>query len=64
MIRDREASRGLRRTPILALSANTQSADRDACLKAGMDDFLVKPLNRDKLDAALATYASMTGVTA
>jgi PAS domain S-box-containing protein len=64
MIRDREASRGLRRTPILALSANTQSADRDACLKAGMDDFLVKPLDRDKLDAALATYASMTGVPA
>jgi CheY-like chemotaxis protein len=43
-----------RRTPILALTANTLAEDRDACFEAGMDGFLVKPLDRDKLAEALA----------
>ena len=64
VIRAREAARGLCRTPILALTANTQSEDRDACLKAGMDDFLVKPLDRHKLNAALAAYTPMSHVPA
>jgi signal transduction histidine kinase/CheY-like chemotaxis protein len=52
MIRARE-SRHAQRTPILALTANTQSDDRAACFDAGMDGFLVKPLDRAKLEAAL-----------
>jgi PAS domain S-box-containing protein len=53
-IRAREAGRGVRRTPILALTANTLVEDRYACFEAGMDGFLVKPLDRDKLADALA----------
>jgi CheY-like chemotaxis protein len=53
-IREREAGQRVRRTTILALTANTQMDDRYACFEAGMDGFLVKPLDRDKLADALA----------
>ena len=52
-IRAREAERGLPRTKILALTANALIEDRYACFEAGMDGFLVKPLDRDKLVQAL-----------
>jgi CheY-like chemotaxis protein len=41
------------RTPILALTANTLVEDRYACFEAGMDGFLIKPLDREKLAEAL-----------
>ncbi|MBN8981388.1 MAG: response regulator [Rhizobiales bacterium] len=53
-MRTREAERGLRHTPVIALTANTLVDDRYACFEAGMDGFLVKPLDRDKLADALA----------
>jgi PAS domain S-box-containing protein len=53
-IREREAGQRARRTTILALTANTLVDDRYACFEAGMDGFLVKPLDRDKLADALA----------
>jgi CheY-like chemotaxis protein len=51
-IRLNEAGTG-QRTPILALTANTLVEDRYACFEAGMDGFLVKPLDREKLAEAL-----------
>jgi CheY-like chemotaxis protein len=46
---------GRTRTPIIALTANAQTEDRDACIAAGMDDFLLKPLDREQLMAAIIT---------
>ena len=40
-------------TPVVALTANAFDDDRRACLEAGMDDFLVKPLSPDALRGVL-----------
>jgi PAS domain S-box-containing protein len=57
-IRQREAGQPGRRTPILALTANTLVEDRYACFEAGMDGFLIKPLDREKLADALKGLAA------
>jgi CheY-like chemotaxis protein len=53
-IRACEAAQSVRKTPIIALTANTLVEDRYACFEAGMDGFLIKPLDREKLADALA----------
>lgn len=53
-IRALEAEQNARRTPILALTASSLIEDRNACIVAGMDGFLSKPLDINKLVEALA----------
>ncbi|OIM90950.1 hybrid sensor histidine kinase/response regulator, partial [Bradyrhizobium elkanii] len=63
-IRAHEAAHSVRRTPILALTANTLMEDRYACFEAGMDGFLIKPLDREKLEEALAGLAAARHIAA
>ena len=53
-----------RRTPIIALTANAFAEDREACLNAGMDGFLVKPLDREQLINALVSVSKSAQMAA
>jgi CheY-like chemotaxis protein len=59
-----EATRELRRreptgqhTPVIAMTANAFASDREACMGAGMDDFLAKPVNLRALAAILDRWS-------
>ena len=59
-IRRAEGEGALGHTPVLALTANAFGEDRAACLAAGMDGFLVKPLGRADLLQAIARHCPAT----
>ena len=63
-----EATRAIRQmsgraqlTRIVAVTANADPEERRKCLDAGMDDYLIKPINLEKLGKALGGIASDVG---
>jgi len=64
-----EASRQIRRSgrwpqlPIVALTANAMSEERERCRAAGMSDYLAKPFSREELAALLDVWIPLTTVS-
>jgi signal transduction histidine kinase/CheY-like chemotaxis protein len=59
LIREREAERGLPRTPIIALTANAMSHHAEEYLACGMDEVVAKPLNIAELIQAIERVRQM-----
>ena len=56
-IRTKEAAVGNQnRIPVIALTAHAMEGDRTRCLEAGMDDYLTKPFNLEKILEMLAKW--------
>jgi two-component system sensor histidine kinase/response regulator len=53
--REKESAR-LSRTYIIALTASALWGDRERCFEAGMDDYVVKPVQQQQLEAALRRW--------
>ncbi|MAI69483.1 MAG: hypothetical protein CMM01_01015 [Rhodopirellula sp.] len=47
----------IERVPIIALTAQALNGDRDACIDAGMDAYVSKPISQTKLHALLKRYS-------
>jgi signal transduction histidine kinase/CheY-like chemotaxis protein len=55
-IRELEAQTGRLRTPIVAITAHALTGDREECLKAGMDDYLSKPVSDRRMAEVLGHW--------
>ncbi len=42
--------------PVVAMTANVMSGDRERCLEVGMDDYIGKPVQRDQLESVLRRW--------
>ncbi|WP_018970680.1 response regulator [Rubritalea marina] len=46
------------RLPIIALTANAFESDKQSCIDAGMNDYMTKPIDKERLQETIANYAS------
>jgi CheY-like chemotaxis protein len=60
--REREVELGRPRVPIVALTGETCPEIRQACIAAGMDDYLAKPVSRQDLTAMISRWTMATPV--
>jgi PAS domain S-box-containing protein len=59
--RIRAAENGERHVPIVAMTAHALAGDRERCLRAGMDDYLSKPIRTEDLDPVLERWLPLPG---
>lgn len=60
-IREMEGDR--RHTPIIAMTAHAMKGDRERCLKAGMDDYVSKPIEPEQLSKVIEKFSVKTAVS-
>ncbi|KAF8847612.1 hypothetical protein BDZ45DRAFT_607216 [Acephala macrosclerotiorum] len=60
-IREYERNLGIRRTPIIALTAHVMLGDREKCIQAQMDEYLPKPLKQNHLIQTISKCATLGG---
>ncbi len=53
-----EKKKNLIHTPVIALTANALSGDRERFIEAGMDEYLTKPINKEKLLTVFKEFMS------
>ncbi len=56
----RRLESGRSRIPIIALTAHALTGAEQACIDAGMDDFLSKPIDRNKLEECLQSHLAIS----
>ncbi len=61
-IRRMESGHG-RHVTIVAMTAHAMTSDREACLAAGMDDYMAKPIRADMLREALERWTAASATT-
>jgi CheY-like chemotaxis protein/HPt (histidine-containing phosphotransfer) domain-containing protein len=62
-IRREEAAAGLKRSALIAVTANALKGEDERCFAAGMDGFIAKPISLDMLTRALSRFVPGLGET-
>ena len=58
-IRKHEQENNLRRTPIVGVTAHALKGDMEACIDAGMDDYLSKPVSPKQLEVKIEQWLNL-----
>ena len=60
-VREMEERNSLLRTPIIAITAKAMAGDREKCMEAGMDGYMVKPIRRKEVIRILEKFGNGKG---
>ena len=61
--RIRAMTGALRNIPIVAMTADAMSGDREKCLSAGMNDYIAKPVELHDLEKVLERWLTRRGAS-